>query len=145
MREKRTRRWSTYETFYIELGTKKVADIHITTHAEKRWKERVTLSSSGMQHIADYMWESLRRSAIRMYYQGEEEAYIIDDDLVFIADFTESDHDRDLLGNPLHRMHIITFLGHISEVVQLQDLKSYYTWLRHNRKMNLLKNRRTMR
>lgn len=145
MRESRTRRWSTYETHYIELGSKKVSDIHITLHAEKRWQERVSLVKMSNRQIAEYMWDCLNRSAVQLYYQGEEEAYIIEDDLVFIADFSKSEQDFDLIGNPLQRMNVITFLGRISEVMQLRDLKSYYSWLRHNRRMNLLKNSRKRR
>lgn len=145
MENNRTRRWNTYESYFIELGSKKVADIHITHHAVKRWQQRVSETMSSSQQITEYMWECLERSAIAFYYQGDEEAYIIDDDLVFIATFSESKDATDLLGNSLHRMDVITFLGKTSEVIELRDLKTYYTWLRHSRRMNLMKNSRKMR
>lgn len=145
VKENRTGRWNTYESFYIDFSGKKVAEIHITHHAMQRWHERVSTTKMSLQKITEYIWECLQRSAVSLYYQGEEEVYIIDDDLVFVASFSEAFDAKDLIGNPLHRMKIITFLGKVSEDIELRDLKTYYSWLRHSRRMNLMKNSRTVR
>ncbi|NIK68562.1 MULTISPECIES: hypothetical protein [unclassified Paenibacillus] len=142
MKDKTTRRWSTYETFYIELGDKKVADIVITNHARSRWVDRVESERTGYEDIAEFLWECLKQGRIEPYYRKEEDVYLIDDDLVFVAEFAPSETDIDLLGNPLHKMIVVTFLGRMSETIELRDLKSYYSWLRHSRRMTLVKNSR---
>jgi hypothetical protein len=50
--------------------------------------------------------------------------------------------ETDIAGNPLHKMVIVTFLGKVSEDIQLRDLKAYYSWLRHSRRMTLVKHGR---
>ncbi|MNR60577.1 hypothetical protein D3C85_1820950 [compost metagenome] len=61
---------------------------------------------------------------------------------MFVAEFADAPNDMDLLGNPLHKMIVVTFLGRMSETIELRDLKSYYSWLRHSRRMTLVKNSR---
>ncbi|MDQ6420845.1 hypothetical protein RB620_15550 [Paenibacillus sp. LHD-117] len=142
MKDKMTRRWSTYESFYVELGDKKVVDIIITNHAKSRWLDRIETEKTGYDDIAEYLWECLKKGRIEPYYRNEQDVYLIDDDLVFVAEFSESLTERDLLGMPLHKMIVVTFLGRMSETIELRDLKSYYSWLRHSRRMTLIKNSR---
>lgn len=142
MRDKMTRRWNTYESFYVELGDRKIADIVITNHAKSRWIDRVESEKTGFEDIADFLWECLKQGRIIPYYRNEQDVYLIDDDLVFVAEFSETITETDLLGNPLHKMIIVTFLGRMSETMELRDLKSYYSWLRHSRRMTLVKNSR---
>lgn len=142
MKDKMTKRWSTYESFYVQLGEKKVADIIITNHAQSRWLDRIESEKTGFENIADYLWECLKKGRIEPYFRNEQDVYLIDEDLVFVAEFTDSLMERDLMGNPLQKMIIVTFLGRMSETIELRDLKSYYTWLRHSRRMTLLKNNR---
>ncbi|TFE31827.1 hypothetical protein [Cohnella luojiensis] len=145
MKDKHTERWSTYEPFHIVLGDKKVVDIIITNHARTRWTDRVESEKTGYSDIAEYMWECLKEDRIVSYYRNEQDVYTIDDDLVFVAEFAVSENDTDLLGNPLHKMIIVTFLGRMSETMELRDLKTYYSWLRHSRRMTLIKNNRKRR
>ena len=78
----------------------------------------------------------------RTIYRNENDVFLIDDDLVFVAEFTELPDERDLIGEPLHKMIVVTFLGRMSVTIELRDLKSYYSWLRHSRRMTLIKNSR---
>jgi hypothetical protein len=145
VKDKQTERWNTYEPFHVVLGDKRVADIIITNHARERWTDRVESEKTGYSDIAQYMWECLKDDRIVSYYRNEQDVYTIDDDLVFVAEFTVSDKDTDLLGNPLHKMIVVTFLGRMSETMELRDLKTYYSWLRHSRRMTLIKNNRKRR
>jgi hypothetical protein len=145
MRDRETQRWSTYEPFYVVLGDKKIADIVITNHARSRWADRVESEKTGYSDIAQFLWECLKQNRVAPYYRNEEDVYTIDDDLVFVAEFALSDKDFDLLGNPLHKMIVVTFLGRMSETMELRDLKTYYSWLRHSRRMTLIKNNRKRR
>lgn len=145
MKDKQTERWSTYEPFHVVLGDKKVVDIIITNHARTRWTDRVESEKTGYSDIAEYLWECLKEDRIVSYYRNEQDVYTIDDDLVFVAEFAVSENDTDLLGNPLHKMIIVTFLGRMSETMELRDLKTYYSWLRHSRRMTLIKNNRKRR
>lgn len=145
MKDKTTKRWNTYETFYVDLGDKKVADIVITNHARSRWTDRIESEKTGYEDIAEFLWDCLKKGRVEPYYRNEQDVYLIDDDLVFVAEFTTSETDTDLLGNPLHKMIIVTFLGRMSETIELRDLKSYYSWLRHSRRMTLVKNSRKRR
>lgn len=145
MKDKETERWSTYEPFYVVLGDKKVADIVITNHARSRWTDRIERGNAGSSDIAQFIWTCLKEGRIAPYYRNEQDVYTVDDDLVFVAEFTESDQDVDLLGNPLHKMIVVTFLGRMSETMELRDLKTYYSWLRHSRRMTLIKNNRKRR
>jgi len=142
MRDRDTRRWSTYESFYIELGSKKIADIKVTAHAKKRWSERVSEEPATFESIADYIWNHVENRKVELYYSGHEDVYILDHDLVFVAEFEDSIENMDIAGLPLQRMIIVTFLGKMSEIIELRDLKAYYSWLRHGRRKNLMKNNR---
>ncbi|MFB9279876.1 hypothetical protein [Cohnella cellulosilytica] len=145
MKDKHTERWSTYEPFHVVLGDKKISDIIITNHARTRWSDRVEQEKTGYSDIAEFMWECLKDGRIVSYYRNEQDVYTIDDDLVFVAEFSVSETDTDLLGNPLHKMIVVTFLGRMSETMELRDLKTYYSWLRHSRRMTLIKNNRKRR
>ena len=145
MKDKHTERWSTYEPFHIVIGDKKVCDIIITNHARTRWSDRVEQEKTGYSDIAEFMWQCLKDGRVVSYYRNEQDVYTIDDDLVFVAEFSVSETDTDLLGNPLHKMIVVTFLGRMSETMELRDLKTYYSWLRHSRRMTLIKNNRKRR
>lgn len=142
MRDKATERWGTYEPFHILLGDKRVADIVITHHARMRWADRVEKERTGYEDIGAFLWERLKSGSIAPYYRNEEDVYLIDDDLVMVAEFSQLEGEIDLVGNPLHKMIVVTFLGRMSESVELRDLKTYYSWLRHSRRMTLMKNSR---
>lgn len=145
MRDKMTQRWSTYEPFYVILGDKRVADIIITNHAHMRFSDRVKNKANGADQIASWLWECLKQNRIMAYYRNEQDVYVIDKDIVVVAEFGELPGEVDITGQPLHKMIIVTFLGRMSETMELRDLKSYYSWLRHSRRMALLKNSRKRR
>lgn len=138
-------RWSTYEPFYVLLGDKKVANVVITNHARSRWIDRIAKEEADVESIAAYIWDSLKQNRIISYYRNEQDVFLIDDDLVVVAEFVESDTEFDLAGDPLSKMIIVTFLGKMSETMELRDLKTYYSWLRHSRRMTLVKNSRKHR
>ncbi|PQP80409.1 hypothetical protein C0Q44_26840 [Paenibacillus sp. PCH8] len=142
MRDKVMQRWSTYEPFFVALGDKKVADIVITHHAKMRYEDRIEPARSDDDHIAAWLWECLKQDRITPYYRNEQDVYLIDEDLVVVAEFSELEGEYDIAGNPLHKMIVVTFLGRMSETIELRDLKSYYSWLRHSRRMTLVKNSR---
>lgn len=142
MRDKVMDRWSTYEPFYVVLGEKKIADIIITNHARLRWADRVESEKTGFDDICAFLWQRLKENKIRPYYRNEQDVYVVDDDLVLVAEFSVLENETDIAGNPLHKMIIVTFLGRMSETIELRDLKSYYSWLRHSRRMTLIKNSR---
>jgi hypothetical protein len=142
MKDKIMDRWSTYEPFYVQLGDKRVADIVITNHARSRWIDRIESEKTGFEDICDFLWEQLKSGQVESYYRKEEDVYLVEDDLVMVAEFAELEGEVDLVGQPLHKMIIVTFLGRMSETIELRDLKSYYSWLRHSRRMTLIKNNR---
>jgi len=135
-------RWSTYEPFYVELSGKKVADIVVTNHAKKRWANRISGVEHSAEYICDYIWKRLKEKRIRPYYRNSIDVFVVDEDLVMVAEFALLDEATDISGNPLHKMIIVTFLGCMSETIELRDLKTYYSWLRHSRRMTLIKNSR---
>ena len=142
MKDKIMDRWSTYEPFYVVLGDKKVADIIITNHARSRWVDRVESEKTGYEDICAFLWDRLKKDQIQPYYKNEKDVFVVEEDLVMVAEFAVLDNEFDIAGNPLHKMIIVTFLGRMSEVIELRDLKSYYSWLRHSRRMTLIKNSR---
>ncbi|KRF39878.1 hypothetical protein [Paenibacillus sp. Soil787] len=145
MKDKIMSRWSTYDPFYIELADKKIVDIVITHHAHSRWITRVEGEQTKLEDICNYLWDKLKSGKIASYYRNEEDVYVIDDDLLMVVQFTVAENETDLLGKPLHRMIIITFLGFMSKTMELRDLRAYYSWLRHSRRMTLMKNSRKKR
>ncbi|WP_042227485.1 hypothetical protein [Paenibacillus popilliae] len=142
MRDKVMERWSTYEPFYVLLGDNKVADIVITHHARSRWVDRISKRDADTESIAVFMWDCLKQGRIAPYYRNEQDVFLIDGDLVVVADISPSDRDFDLAGEPMMKMIVVTFLGKMSETMELRDLKTYYSWLRHSRRMTLMKNSR---
>jgi hypothetical protein len=145
MRDRTMERWSTYEPYYVALGDKKVADIVITNHARSRWIDRVESEKTGYEDICLYLWDRLKRNQIEPYYRNEKDVYLVEDDLVMVAEFAQLDKETDIAGNPLHKMIVVTFLGRMSETIELRDLKTYYSWLRHSRRMTLIKSSRKRR
>src|SRR5690554_1092586 len=144
MKDRIMDRWSTYEPFHVTLGDKKVADIVITNHAVTRWNDRIVRADESVGDICEYLWDQLKLDQIKSYYRNEQDVYLVDDDLVMVAEFGDLEQ-TDLVGNQLHKMIIVTFLGRMSETMELRDLKSYYSWLRHSRRMTLIKNSRKHR
>jgi len=144
MKDRVMDRWSTYEPFHVTLGDKKVADIVITNHALLRWNDRIVHGDDSIGDICEYLWTQLKQDQIISYYRNEQDVYLVEDDLVMVAEFGNLDQ-TDLVGNQLHKMIIVTFLGRMSETMELRDLKSYYSWLRHSRRMTLIKNSRKRR
>ena len=142
MRDKNMERWSSYEPFHIELAGKRIADIVITHHAKMRWADRVENKKTGFDDICEFLWEKLKSSKIESYYRKEQDVYLIEEDLVMVCEFALMDGETDIAGNPLYKMIVVTFLGRMSETMELRDLKSYYSWLRHSRRMTLIKNSR---
>ncbi|WP_127584356.1 hypothetical protein [Paenibacillus koleovorans] len=142
MKDKMMDRWSTYEPFYVVLGDKKVADIIITNHARSRWADRVESEKTGFEDICSFLWDRLKKDQVQPYYKNEKDVFVVEDDLVMVAEFAVLENEFDIAGNPLHKMIVVTFLGRMSEVIELRDLKSYYSWLRHSRRMTLIKNSR---
>ncbi len=142
MRDKIMGRWSTYGPFFVPLGDKKVADIVITNHARLRWTDRVSGENTSFEDICAFLWARLKNEKIVPYYRNEQDVYLIDEDLVMVAEFSLLENETDVAGNPLHKMIVVTFLGKMSETIELRDLKSYYSWLRHSRRMTLIKNGR---
>ena len=138
-------RWNTYEPFFVPLGDKRVADIVITNHAVTRWNDRISQNDDSITSICDYLWTQLKSENIKSYYRNEQDVYLVEEDLVMVAEFVVLDNEVDLIGNPLHKMIIVTFLGRMSETMELRDLKTYYSWLRHSRRMTLIKNSRKRR
>lgn len=142
MRDKLMDRWSTYEPFFVTLADKKIADIVITNHARARWIDRIETEKTDFEDICIFLWDKLKNDKVESYYRNEEDVYLIDDDLVMVAEFSLLENETDIAGNPLHKMIIITFLGRMSETMELRDLRTYYSWLRHSRRMTLIKNSR---
>lgn len=145
MRDEVKERWGTFEASYVLLGDKRVAEIVITNHAKVRYHDRIDRSSKDYNNIETWAWECLKQGRIKSYYRKEEDVYLVDDDLVMVAEFAEVPGKVDSMGRALHRMIIVTFLGLMSETIELRDLKSYYSWLRHSRRMTLMKNTRKRR
>jgi len=127
------------------LGKKRIADIVITNHARSRWIDRVESEKTGFDDICAFLWSKLKQSSVQSYYRNEQDVYLIDDDLVMVAEFSPIESETDITGNVLHKMIVVTFLGRMSETIELRDLKSYYSWLRHSRRMTLIKNSRKRR
>ncbi|TCZ79440.1 hypothetical protein E0485_06155 [Paenibacillus albiflavus] len=142
MKDRKTVRWSTYEPFFAVLDNYLVADVVVTHHAKDRWNERIAIKGGEVDDICDYVWDKLKESKITPYYKNEKEVFLIEDDLVVVAEFSAMENETDLIGNPLHKMIIVTFLGKLSESLELRDLRTYYSWLRHSRRMTLIKSGR---
>lgn len=145
MKDRAANRWKTFEPFYVELGDKKVTDIVITNHALLRWNDRINHSFASIEDICDYLWQHLKKGQIRSYYRNEQDVYLVEEDLVMVAEFSKLANEFDHEGKPLYKMIVVTFLGKMSETIELRDLKSYYSWLRHSRRMTLIKNSRKRR
>lgn len=124
------------------FGGKKIIELVITHHARIRWCDRIEKNEASRPDIAGFVWDKLKSGAVRSYYRNEEDVYLIDEDLVMVAEFTAVEGAAVHNGKPSYRMIVVTFLGRMSETMELRDLRSYYSWLRHSRRMTLLKNGR---
>lgn len=139
---KGTEWWGKYEPFHIMLNDYRVADVLLTKHAKSRYLDRINVDGREEVEVTAWIWQCLKQQRIRPYSQAERNAYLIDDDLVMIAELRELEGEQNLSGQTLYTMVIVSFLGKISVTHQLRDLESYYSWLRHVRRMKLMKKRR---
>lgn len=142
MRNKGTEWLSTYEPFHIILNNHRVANIVITNHAKSRYLDRISNGVGDDEEITAWMWQCVKQSRLKPYSDSVYNAYLIDDDSVVIAEFTELEGERSLSGHPLYTMIIVSFLGRISVIPQLIDLKVYYSLLRQSRGKKLTKKKR---
>lgn len=145
MRNKGTEWLGTYEPFHIILNDYRIADIVITNHAKSRYLDRISNGNNNDEEVAAWMWQCLKQNRLKPYSDSEYNAYLIDDDSVVIAEFTELEGETNLSGHPLYTMTIVSFLGRISMIPQLIDLKNYYSWLRQSRRKKLTKKKRKRR
>lgn len=139
MRDKGTERWGTYEPFHVMLNDYRVADIVISNHARNRYQDRINEAAAGHEEIAAWLWQCLKQKRLRVYSGSKHNAYLIDDDVVIIAEFTMLEDEETLSGHSLYIMNVISFLGSLSKAPELRDLKQYYSWLRHSRRMKLVR------
>ncbi|MDH6508838.1 hypothetical protein M2108_003816 [Paenibacillus sp. PastM-3] len=137
--------WGAYEPFHIMLNDYRVADIMITSHAQSRYADRVSREEEAGLEPAAFLWQCLKQNRIKPYLQSKYNAYLIDGDIVVIAEFKELEGVTSLSGRPLHVMVIVSFLGRISATPQLRDLQGYFSRLRNSRRMKLMKKRRKRR
>ena len=142
MRDKGTELWGKYESFHILLNDYRVANIVITNHAKSRYLDRINVEGSNEGDIATWIWQSLRQKRIKPYSQHDKNAYLIDDDTVVIAEFTELTGERNHSGHQLYGMTVVSFLGKVSINPQLRDLRAYYSLLRQARRVKMIKKRR---
>ncbi|MBP1156109.1 MULTISPECIES: hypothetical protein [unclassified Paenibacillus] len=128
-----------------QLGGKAIVDIVVTHHARSRWADRIESEKTDFRDdITAFLWNKLKTKRIRTYYKNEQDVFLIDEDLVMVAEFTPIEQGR-TSSSPVYKMIVVTFLGRMSENVELRDLRSYYSWLRHSRRMTLIKNSRKRR
>lgn len=137
--------WGAFEPFHIMLNDYRVADIVITSHARSRYVDRIQREGSDAGEIGAWMWQCLKQNRIKSYQHSEHNAYLIDEDILLIAEFKMLDGVTSLSGRPLYVMVIVSYLGRISEIPQLRDLQAYYARLRNSRRMKLMKKRRKRR
>ena len=133
------------ETVSAVLGGKAISEIVITHHAQARWADRVESDKTGFQDIVSFLWTKLRERSIRTYYKNEQDVYLIDDDLVMVAEFAPLERSAAARSGGGYKLIVVTFLGRMSETMELRDLRSYYSWLRHSRRMTLIKSGRKRR
>ena len=88
-----------------------MADIVITHHAKMRYADRIEPTRNDDDHIAAWLWECLKQDRITPYYRNEQDVYLIDEDVVVVAEFSELEGEYDIAGNPLHKMIVVTFWG----------------------------------
>ena len=91
MKDKATERWSTYEPYYVLLGDHKVADIVITKHASLRWNDRLSTCHDRevcSETIAEWMWTCLKQHRVTTYFRQDKDVYLVDDDVVLVAEMT---------------------------------------------------------
>ncbi|UQZ36320.1 hypothetical protein C2I18_24010 [Paenibacillus sp. PK3_47] len=137
--------WGAYEPFHVMLKDYRVADIVITDHAKSRYLDRIKQEDSLDEEIGAWLWRSLKENRVKPYLQSELNAYLIEEDIVIIAEFKELEGVTSLSGRPLYVMVIVSFLGRISAAPQLRDLQAYFARLRNSRRMKLAKKRRKRR
>ncbi|WNS46897.1 hypothetical protein [Paenibacillus sp. MMS20-IR301] len=134
--------WGAYEPFHIMLNEYGIADVVLTQHAKSRYSDRIAQEDGGDSEVTAWLWQCLKQNRVRPYSRSEYNAYLIDNDTVIVADFRQLEGVTALSGERLYVMVIVSFLGKISVTPQLRDLKTYYSWLRHSRRMKLMKKRR---
>lgn len=143
MRDRGTEWWGRHEPFHIMLNNYRVSNIVLTNHARSRYLDRIREEDTGEVDINAWLWECLRQNRFKLY--SFKNTYLIDDDIVVIIEFTKLEGESSLSGQPLYIMTIVSFLGKISVTHQLRDLSTYYSWLRHSRRIKLVKKRRKRR
>lgn len=105
--------------------------VYISTHAHKRWKQRVGLLSKA--GIAKYISYCARNNKIEHYW---DKFYIIDNDIVVRA---IPNYNKD---NKVTSMTIVTAFGRISENPALNNIK--FVVMQKNKYGKMLKKRKDL-
>ncbi|AIQ63753.1 hypothetical protein D3C81_249760 [compost metagenome] len=145
MRDKETHKWDLQEPFYVMLDGYRIADVVITSHASGRYEDRGAGTGQSGKDIAFWLWQCLKQKRVRLYSPEEPDLYLVDNDLVMAARITALHGEADLYGNPLYRLIVVSFLGRMSENIELRDLKSYYARQRSTRRVTLMQTGRKRR
>ncbi|SDC06579.1 hypothetical protein SAMN02799630_02578 [Paenibacillus sp. UNCCL117] len=133
---------NTRERDVAELEDKKIIELILTHHAYDRWKTRVAQDHRSAAEIARFLWDRLKDGRIESYYRNEEDVFVVDGDLLMVVEFVPAEQESEQYGAPLYKLIAVTFLGCMSQSMELRDLKTYYSWLRHSRRMTLMKSSR---
>ncbi|NGM83326.1 hypothetical protein G5B47_12960 [Paenibacillus sp. 7124] len=145
MRDKEMAGRGGYEPFYVMLNEYRIADLVITAHARSRYEDRSQGDGVTGKEAAFWLWQCLKQKRVKPHSPGEPEMYVVDNDLVMAARIVEMPGEADLYGNPLYKLIVVSFLGKMSENIDLRDLKSYFARQRSSRRVSLMQSGRKRR
>ncbi|AKG34516.1 hypothetical protein [Paenibacillus durus] len=145
MRDNKTGSWGAHEPFYVMLNEYRIADLVITAHARSRYEGRGQSDGQPGKDAAYWLWQCLKQKRVRAHSPAEPEMYVVDNDLVMAARIVEIPDESDLYGNPLYKLIVVSFLGKMSENIDLRDLKTYYARQQSSRRITLMQSGRKRR
>lgn len=145
MRDKEPPKWDVHEPFYVMLDGYRIADVVITAHARGRFDDRSPGDGQPVKDAAFWLWQCLKQKRVRAYSPEEPDMYVADNDLVMAARIIRLEGEADLYGNPLYKLVVVSFLGKMSENIELRDLKTYYARQRSSRRVTLMQTGRKRR
>ncbi|MFD1775155.1 hypothetical protein [Paenibacillus rhizophilus] len=145
MRDKESANRGVHEPFYVMLKEFRIADLVITAHARSRYEDRSQGDGQSGKETAFWLWQCLKQKRVRVHSPDEPEMYVVDNDLVMAARIVEMPDEADLYGNPLYKLIVVSFLGKMSENIDLRDLKNYFARQRSLRRTPLMQSGRKRR
>lgn len=128
-----------YEPFHILLDGRRVSDVEVSRHAKTRFNERICTGGREGTDPEFWLWQRLKQKRVKPYSDSWPDVYIIDEDALMVVRFVPAEAGGVAVPE---KLIVVSFLGRVSENIELRDLSALTVEKRPPKKNGRRKRRR---